>query len=155
MSMDNLNKWLTLVANIGVLAGIVFLGIELQQNTNMMQAQTRDSVNQNTNQAYNLLAGDLELADIIVRGNAGNLVFELNAEWLAYSSFMSMGLRNWENEYYQYEQGLFEDSEFLPRKQAWGRYLLAPGPRQVWASVREDYSNNFRNVIDQLVGEIE
>jgi len=33
MSMDNLNKWLTLFANIGVIAGIFFLGIELRQNS--------------------------------------------------------------------------------------------------------------------------
>ena len=31
--MDKLNQWLTLVANLGVIAGLVFVGIEVRQNT--------------------------------------------------------------------------------------------------------------------------
>ncbi|HSG97295.1 MAG: hypothetical protein GWP60_11295 [Gammaproteobacteria bacterium] len=33
MDAERANQWLTLVANIGVVAGIVFLAIEIQQNT--------------------------------------------------------------------------------------------------------------------------
>jgi hypothetical protein len=32
MKLDKLNQWLTLAANIGVLAGIVFLAVEIRQN---------------------------------------------------------------------------------------------------------------------------
>ena len=31
--MDGVNKWLTLAANLGVIAGIAFLAIEISQNT--------------------------------------------------------------------------------------------------------------------------
>ncbi len=31
MNLDNLNKWLTLTANIGVIAGIAFLAVEIGQ----------------------------------------------------------------------------------------------------------------------------
>ena len=41
MNLDNLNKWLTLVANLGVLAGIFFLAYEIRQNTDSLQSQTR------------------------------------------------------------------------------------------------------------------
>ena len=39
MNKDSLNTWLTLAANIGVLIGIIFLAVEIQQNT---QAINRD-----------------------------------------------------------------------------------------------------------------
>ena len=39
MNKDSLSAWLTLTANVGVLIGIVFLAIEIQQNT---QALNRD-----------------------------------------------------------------------------------------------------------------
>ena len=32
MKSDNLNKWLTLLANFGVIAGIIFLAVEVRQN---------------------------------------------------------------------------------------------------------------------------
>ena len=39
MYIDGVNKWLALAANIGVIAGIIFLAVEVQQNT--------DSIDQN------------------------------------------------------------------------------------------------------------
>ena len=38
--MDNLNKWLTLVANIAVMAGIVFLVIEVRQNSELVRVNS-------------------------------------------------------------------------------------------------------------------
>jgi hypothetical protein len=40
MSMEALNRWFTLLANIGVLAGILFLALEISQNTSMMRADS-------------------------------------------------------------------------------------------------------------------
>ena len=42
--MEKLNHLLTLLANIGVIAGIIFLAVEINQNTDMMRAQTRSAV---------------------------------------------------------------------------------------------------------------
>ena len=39
MNVDKFNSWLTLLANVGVLAGIVFLALEIKQNTQMLERQ--------------------------------------------------------------------------------------------------------------------
>ncbi len=39
MDTDRLNRWLTLGANLGVLTGIIFIFIELNQNADLMRAQ--------------------------------------------------------------------------------------------------------------------
>ena len=36
--MNNLKKWSTLIANIAVLAGIIFLAVEINQNNTLMTA---------------------------------------------------------------------------------------------------------------------
>jgi len=36
--VDTTNQWLTLAANLGVIAGLIFLGIEIRQNTNIAKA---------------------------------------------------------------------------------------------------------------------
>ena len=41
MDKDRLNRWLTLGANIGVIAGILLLAYELQQNNELMGAEAR------------------------------------------------------------------------------------------------------------------
>lgn len=44
MNLDQLNKWLTLAANFGVLAGIIFLGLEIRQSNRIAIATTEASV---------------------------------------------------------------------------------------------------------------
>jgi hypothetical protein len=40
MNLEKLNTWLSLLANIGVLAGIVFLAIEISQSNRQAQSET-------------------------------------------------------------------------------------------------------------------
>ncbi len=50
MKLDNVNKWLTLVANFGVVAGIIFLAIEVRQNQELLERDHAllDHCSQNT-----------------------------------------------------------------------------------------------------------
>jgi hypothetical protein len=45
MDSDRLNRWLTLIANLAVVAGIVFLAFELQQTTRIQEHQMRMDLN--------------------------------------------------------------------------------------------------------------
>jgi len=46
MDLDKLNKWLALVANIAILGGLVFLALEVQQNTNAVRsAAVQEAIN--------------------------------------------------------------------------------------------------------------
>jgi len=38
LDIDKFNKWLTLVANVAILGGLVFLALEIQQNTNAVRS---------------------------------------------------------------------------------------------------------------------
>jgi hypothetical protein len=40
--MTKVQELISLIASAGVIASIIFLGIEVQQNTDMMQSQTRN-----------------------------------------------------------------------------------------------------------------
>ena len=61
MNIDNVNKWLTLLANFGVVAGIVFLGIEVRQNQVILE------------DTYRLNRVEARMADVdTFNGLAGN-----------------------------------------------------------------------------------
>ena len=74
MNLDKLNQFLTLLANLGVIAGIVFLAMEVQQNTSMMEAQTRDAMTDKLINWQLSLATDLYTSQTFVTGNAGELL---------------------------------------------------------------------------------
>ena len=139
---------MTLVANFGVVAGIVFLGIEIQQNTNMMQAQTRSVITQNT---MSVFTPDLETAKFINRGYVGEIAPGRTGDWLFFQGYVQRVLKTWENEYYQSEQGLYDKDLLRAHQRTWTQVLKLPGVRMVWQYVGEGYSPKFRQHIDQLI----
>ena len=145
--MDSLNKWLTLIANIGVIAGVIFVGFEIQQNTEMMRAQTRDSIAEKqlmwTDWAANEYGARI-LAEAMGDGSPN--------DW-SRAFLMSAMLRIWENEHYQYSLGLFDESEFQPRRELWKFNIRNMGIAR-WEEIRRWYSPAFRSVIDQIQEEI-
>ncbi|MEQ9208968.1 MAG: hypothetical protein RLN96_03855, partial [Pseudomonadales bacterium] len=44
MNLETLNHWLALVANFGVLIGVIFLAVEMQQNTEAINGQSRQAI---------------------------------------------------------------------------------------------------------------
>lgn len=150
MKLSNLNEWLTLMANFGVLASIIFLAMELRLNTEMTQAQTRDAITQKQLDMYDLLIGSIDANDVYHRGR---LNLELSDEEATRFQIMAISVfRIWENEWYQYQKGLFEDYEFEPRKQVWFDYFTGnPGIANIWEEVKDGFSEDFRNALDDTV----
>lgn len=69
MDIDRANKWLALLANVGVLIGIVFLAIEIRSNTSAVQSSSIQSVTNSSAEGLRALASDSELSHIRRIGN--------------------------------------------------------------------------------------
>jgi hypothetical protein len=142
MQSNKLNSWLTLGANIGVLIGIILLVVELDQNREMIRAQTRNDISQQLASRLLTLASNSQLSNVTRRAAAGEEISE-DEERQAYL-YTSSNLRDWENMHYQYRHGMFDESEFEAEKTAWrfviNRNKLFP---RVWCTTRQNYSPEF------------
>ncbi|NKB32421.1 MAG: hypothetical protein GKR91_04920 [Pseudomonadales bacterium] len=155
MDISKLNEWFTLTANLGVIAGIIFLGFEIQQNTEMMQAQTRDSMSEKQMDWFMGIATNLDTAEIhntFQREGLNNPEREPFEE-MAFIFTIFAGLRMWENEWYQYQKGLYEEEEFLARSRAWPGALRQTGYSQVWEDVRLQYAPEFGEYLDAILND--
>jgi hypothetical protein len=151
MKMEKLNQWLTLLANVGVIAGIAFLGFEIRQNTEMIESQTRDSITEKQIAVFEWWATSTDNNRIRTLGD--NLELDINSPEAGQYSWMIAGnLRLWENEWYQYKRGLFEEEEFEPRLNIWKKLVNTPGIIYVWENgQREAFSPEFAVLIDSLI----
>lgn len=59
---------ISVLANVGVMAGLVFLGYEVRQNTTQIRAQAAYSINQSAEVLNQAVYQDREFADLLVRG---------------------------------------------------------------------------------------
>ena len=137
--MNKLNERLTLIANLSVVAGIIFLAVELQQNTQAIQAQTRDSITEKQMTYMGWIATNRDLAGVQTRGQSGLAGLD-TTESQMYRLLTNGIFREWENSHYQYERGLFTTEEFEPRIERWRLNMAFPGNREVWTRVRDTIS---------------
>jgi hypothetical protein len=144
MNMDNLNKWLTLVANIGVVAGIVFLAMELQQNTESLENEQRLAVSQayqqRSDSVRNMLidfaTGDLNeiLVELQEHGWPENRDAFAEIDPAQRQDFIMLNYSRWhyfDNVHYQYQQGFIDEeyynSEFVSAVRLFGEQWEALG----------------------------
>ena len=110
MDSDKLNKWLTLLANVGVIAGIIFLAIEIRQNSDAIRAQTRAQLAEEVTELFSVNMNDQEYATVLMKGN--NLE-ELSAvERYQYYRHRNAWANHWLNVAYQHKMGMYDDVEF-------------------------------------------
>ena len=154
--MSKLNQWLTLVANLSVVAGILFLAVELRQNTAAIRAQTRDALTEKQMEIVGWQATTPELATLHAKVMDGE---ELStAELVQFSGFVIAQFREWENSHYQFSAGLFTAPEFEARRESWRTLLTgasSSGYIQTWRRFRLTFAPSFRAELDRIVDEVE
>jgi hypothetical protein len=148
MKPKKLNAWLTLVANFGVIAGLIFLGYEIRQNTTQLRAEALYSINEAISTLNAGIYNDAVLADIKVRGEADfSSLNQIEREQFSMYQFDRINLA----ELYLSlkDEGLtdihFPFDQFLIRD-----FRSKPGLQQFLKYVDEDWEGS-RYLYDQLL----
>ena len=150
MDSNQLNRWLTLGANIGVLVGIILLVMELNQNREMARAQTRNELSMGIVGIQSGVAENSELASVLAKARAGETLSP--SEQIQYSNRELAMFRYWENVHYQYRVGLYDDDEYSKQKYAWDLYLNgSEATAKTWCLVRDMFSSKFSAEVDDLL----
>ncbi|WOJ92140.1 hypothetical protein R0135_10105 [Congregibacter variabilis] len=99
------------VSALVVLLGLVFVGLELRQNTNAVQAATFQGLTDATNDAVLLLAGDAELARIFSKGVADPTSLDEN-EYVRFTLWNRTFWVRMQNAYSQWHRGTLTDEDW-------------------------------------------
>jgi len=153
MNIDHLNKWLTLAANIGVLSGIVFLAIEINQNTESTQSQTRSDVATNHLWMYEMLLQN-DIGELYFLNSSGQLERD-TVEFLRYQTFIRAMFTVWENEWYQYTKGMYDEDSYQAQQERWKSNLANQTNIDIWKDARHLHPNGFVIQMDEVVKEME
>lgn len=150
METERLNRWLSFLANIAVLGGLIFLALEIQQNTNAIKATAiQESVNVARQQIL-LLATDPDMNRLDVAD------FEQLSEedrqrvfWLRRSFWLGMdGL------YRQRELGVFPEVEW----EMWVKIICSNYARtvpQIWSANAAALPADFVEMVESCDGGVE
>jgi hypothetical protein len=98
MKKIDLGQTITILANVGVITGIVFLAVELNQNNALLESEARATRVQIRSDAWNRLAQSPEIVALLVKDRGGEALSEeeelrLNAYWMT-----SLFINQWQHE---------------------------------------------------------
>ena len=129
MKEIDLGQALGLLANVGVVAGIVFLGLELRQNTNIAQA----TASQNMASAESAVALQwVNYPEIIGLFTKPELTDE---DIYRLHAFLVMWARTYENHWSQFQAGVINEETLVRYEGAFLGALSFPRNRNWWRSL--------------------
>jgi hypothetical protein len=140
----------TILANVGVIAGIVFLAFELQQNTQAVRLASAQSYLTGGTSLDFQIATDSEFASILIRGDEAESlspVEELQLQRWNYAVF-----RQWETAHYLHTIGALESELWVAYRQEIYKILLRSASMQrYWIEGRNSFTSAFQRLIDSLL----
>ena len=124
MKKIDLGQTITILANIGVIAGIIILALELQQNNDLLAAQARSDLTDRATRFGELLMASPDLAEIIIK-RAADEPLSTGEEF----RFAEVGRRlliSFESQFIEVESGVVSE-DTLPVRQWSAMFHVASG----------------------------
>ena len=140
--MENYNKWISILANLGVLAGLILVAFELDQTNDLMAAQDRYNRLSALTASQNLYLQNVDTVAITNKVAAGDELTPGEQLALDIVRRNSMRLREW-----TYRELPIGE---LPIEQ-WKRGLDSIGVRDFWAQEKDEYDAEFVVFIDSQI----
>ncbi len=148
MDTDKINRWLTLSANVGVIAGLILVAVQINQYTQITKAQI-------TNDYY---LADMELELAMMGDNpAGSWIKAVytpndltNEDAAIVDRYFNYGLVQIQRMQKMNELGLAED-DWEDRFDYLRWHLGNEVGRHWWAHIKEGYPEDFAQSIDKVL----
>ena len=148
MKTLDFSQTVSLLANIGVIAGIIFLAIELRQNNELLETEIDQQFFQNRITLSSDIVRDPTLAELMRRATTGEDLTEdetFRVFWVFRRIF-----QNFQWEYSQYEQGRISD---LPIPEWKGLFQIGLA-RGMWARMADGFERSSPGFVQFMEEEI-
>ncbi len=147
---DRVNSWLSLIASVGILAGLILVAIELNQNTDQLRLQLTFQANQKIFENNRDLLGDNPTpAYAKAITDPENLTYE---EFLTADSYVLNLLNEWEDRFFIYEAGLIPDRDWKRHIDEDIYWVLGSRFAQTrWQTNKSSFESEFAQYVDQAL----
>ncbi len=151
---DRVNSWLSLIASVGIMAGLVLVAVELNQNTDQLRLQLTFQANQKIFENNRDLFGDY-LTSTFAKAitDPEDLTYE---EFLTADSFVLNVLNEWEERFFIYEAGLISDRDWKRHIDEDIYWILGNRFAQTrWQTNKSSFESEFAQYVDQALTDID
>ena len=143
-----------LLGAIGVIASLVYLAIQIRQNTSTVVANTFQSVQDSSVLRMMALAENDELAERFVAGLVDPDALD-GAKRFQFDIWMRANFKGYENYFYQHKMGLLDAQSWSAAREAIRVSLSPPGVPKWWTMNRRLFRSDFGELVDEVLAEFD
>ena len=138
---------------LGVIGSLVFVGVEVRQNTAEIRGSTHQSVSEQINELYLTIAQDERLSKLVSKMmENSDLRKDLSSsDQISLDFVVLTGLRRIENIYLQYLDGILSNSAFDRIGMSFYKRQYA---MEAWEQYKGGFDSNFVNFFEKLRDEV-
>jgi hypothetical protein len=154
MNLEQLANVGEFIGGIAVIASLIYLAIQIRQNTQSVKSATLAANTTNWSSMLVNLA-DAGKSEAYLSGITGKE--DIGAEhFLQFVQIARAMLVSWETQHYQFLNGALDSDIYRGYERACkDQMLVFPGFQMVWEITREGFSPAFSELVDKLISEID
>jgi len=146
--MKNNAKWIETGGFVAIVVSLVFVGLELRQNTAALSAQALLDLNLAINEEFRAISGDASLAEIIVKSKNGlETLTSVELERVKYSWYESFNTL--EAAFLFFRKGILSEEDYSTYRRAACESIRLPGVIRLIETgdlyLNTDYSEHLEN----------
>lgn len=139
-----------ILGGIGVIASIVYVGIQIRNNARAVRAATYLQVSNTFISYWAGLAGDAETLSVLLRGSRDFASLTDNVDLSRYYLSSMANMRRFENAWFQYKVGVLKQSDWQTIAYDMDSLFAYPGTRMAWEGIKNRSSIEFRAYVDEV-----
>ena len=149
MSLSDLASVGSLVSSIAVLISLIYLGLQVRQNTHVHRASAHQV---RLDFVMEFLHGqtDPSMAPLFLRGLEGDATMT-EVEFTRFRAFMHRWFLGMAEIVWMHERGVLDDDRYAGSMEALRGYLGFPGSRAVWQVIKPVMPAPFRSLVETAI----
>ncbi len=155
MAKFGLGDWANVAeifAATGVIVSLIFVGLQLQNNTEVTEAATREAINQKDLEYLSLRLDSSVLATANAKLDNGEALSLLEESQLVHQEYVNFV--SFEHSFYQYRKGILEEEEWLRHENIVRLQIERSRHAQImWARKRHTFTTQFQELVDPFVSD--
>ncbi len=145
-----LQETLQILGGVGVIASMIYIGIQIRNNARALRAATYQQLSVISIQGWLAMAHNGETTDIMLRGMDD--FSTLNRVEKARFRFIVMGyVKGFENAWFQHNIGTLRESDWKAMTVDMHSFFSTPGTNTAWPIVKNRFNEEFVAYVDEIL----
>ena len=150
MTLESIYFIASIAAALGVIASLVFVGLQMRQNTVAIRLESASHYQMSLGNVELFIAQNPEFAALLVKGRAGQELTEPEKLrlWVFYGNVM----RTWQNVHHQFTVGALDKALWDGNRARLERVLQEDmGLVAAWRDDRAQYTQEYNHLIEKIL----